>query len=128
MSGNLEIEVVRQNENYVVVALRGEATFAHANEMKKVLLGEAQVRGRKGMILECQDLSYMDSAALGMVVAAHSILNRKQGRLILTGLRRELVAILDVARLRKLIPNAGTIAEATQELEDYLGIPPYEET
>lgn len=126
MNQKLEIETVREGQHYVVIALRGEATFGQADEMKKVLLGAAQVRGRKGMIIDCQDLTYMDSSALGIIVAVHSVLNRKQGRLVLARVHRDLIAILDVSRLRKLIPNTRTMAEATMEIEDYLGIAPDE--
>jgi anti-anti-sigma factor len=127
MTKDLEIEVTRENAHYAVITLRGEATFTYVNTFKKKLLGAAEVRGRRGMILDCRDLTYMDSSALGIIVAVHTTLNRKNGRLILAEPQRGIISILDVSRLRKLIPNTKSLKQATRDMEDFLGIPPHEE-
>lgn len=121
MKKNLEIETIREDPTCAVIALRGEATFADTEKMKRALLGAAEARERKGVILDCSALTYLDSSGLGIIVAVHTTLKRKEGRLILAGMQPGLISILDVSRLRKLIPVKKTVEEATEDLRAFLG-------
>lgn len=120
MKTNLKIQTIRETPDYAVIALRGEATFADTDEMKAVLLGAAEPHGRRGLILDCTELTYLDSSGLGVIVAVHTTFKRKQGRLILAGMQPGLTSILDVSRLRKVIPVKKNLEEAAEDMEGFL--------
>jgi len=127
MKTELKMDTVRDAGDYVVIAIRGEATFADSDRMKRTLLGEAEASGRRGIIIDCSDLGYLDSSGLGIVVALYTTLKRKQGRLILAGMQPTLISVLEASRLRKLIPNTRSLEEATEDMHNFLGKPQYEE-
>jgi len=127
MKSELLIETVKDVGDYTVIAIRGEATYADSDRMKKSLLGDADTNGRRGIIIDCTDLSYLDSSGLGIVVALYTTLKRKQGRLILACMQPTLISVLEASRLRKLIPNTRSLEEATEDMHNFLGTPQYEE-
>lgn len=86
------------------VALKGRLTFAENGEFRDVLtrLGEGSA-GR--VVLDLEQVEFIDSAGLGMLLHARHLVQGRKGELALTGARDQVGRMLELARFYDLFAN-----------------------
>jgi anti-sigma B factor antagonist len=88
----------------LVVDLSGRLTLGPEVEVLRAeLLGQVD-RGERRLLLNCEGLTYIDSAGVGELVSAYSAVVRRGGELKLLKPGGRLREVLQITRLDTLIP------------------------
>lgn len=74
------------------------------------------------VILDVTEVPFMDSAALGAVMALHTSCQRQQRKYAVVGASERLRTLFDVAGVSKILVTYPTLAEAQEKLSSGLGI------
>ena len=70
--------------------------------------------GVRKVLLNFDEITYIDSAGLGMIVSKYITLNKRDGHLKLCKLHTRSFRVLDITRLLTIIPSFESEAEALQ--------------
>ncbi len=94
--------LTHQRENDLdIVKFSGRLVMADAADARENL--KAIVEGGKGkLILDLTDLTFIDSSGCAVLISAFKAVRAKDGRMILTGLSRNVQALLELTRLNEI--------------------------
>lgn len=70
-------------------------------------------QGDRRFVLDATGLEYLDSAAVGALVASLSNVKKAGGELRLAGASPRIMRVFQITGVDKLIPSFATVAEAT---------------
>ena len=100
-----------------VVALKGRIVLGEGSsalrERIKSLVGD----GKKKIVLNMANVTYIDSAGLGTLVAAHISVKKQGTTLLLSDLGNKFHEVLQITRLLTVFSVFATEAEAISSLE-----------
>ena len=97
----------------VIIDLSGKITLGDGGDvMLKDKVRSLLQQGRKKLIMNLGDVSYVDSAGLGELVRAHSATKNGGGELKLFNLTRRLRDLMVLTALAKVIETCETEAQA----------------
>lgn len=102
------VRTVAQDEWRALVALSGDLDIANASQLREELDAHLDA-GRRVLRVDAAGVKFMDSTAVGALVAANTRCRELHGSLILTGVGRPLARLLQVAGLDRilLVDTAG---------------------
>lgn len=101
----------------LIVTLSGEMDH-HASDLARRKIDDAyHVQGALHIIFDCQQLDFMDSSGLGLIMGRYKTASSMGGRVALTGVSPKLDRIFALSGLYKIIQKAPAAAEAIQLLE-----------
>lgn len=83
----------------LVVVLKGRLTFGPDSRNLEEMLSTVAKEGAKKVVLDLGGLSYMDSAGLGTVVKAMTVIKQAGGNLRLAGATPFILSLFKMARL-----------------------------
>lgn len=95
----MEIQV---KENYILAMPTGEIDIVNADEFKQEMVALYD-REQKNIVFDCKDLAFLDSTALGVLVAINNHMIRNDHRIAMYGLRSRLVKLFTITGLDKVI-------------------------
>ena len=101
-----------KSEKGVVLYLAGRYDFG-ARKTFKESLGEA-MKEELPIVLDFEQVSFVDSSALGILVIAHQTLKSKKIPLSLVNPQPYVRQVLDLANVAKMIPIYQAIGEVPQ--------------
>ena len=107
----------RQNGDFAVLDLEGRFDFGARSDFKDAL-DRVQTAGSRYIILNLQDIVFVDSSALGLLVVAHQNLKLKEGRIGLVNPQPYVRQILDLANVPRMIPVYHSVDEAQAGMTD----------
>jgi anti-sigma B factor antagonist len=96
------VETTTSDEWRAVVVLRGEFDVANAGDVRAELARHLD-EGRRVIRVDVRGVGFMDSTAIGELVAASQRCRSDHGSLILTGVPRRLQRLLTVAGLDQVL-------------------------
>jgi anti-sigma B factor antagonist len=111
----LEI-TTRRYRRFEVVALHGELDLAGAAELRSHLR-EACKTNNDRQILDLEDLAFIDSTGLSILVEFHLKTKAAGGGLILTGVQPAVARVFGITGLHNELRTADGLADAATELE-----------
>lgn len=88
------------------VQISGELDAALAPRLAAELSAHLQA-GRRYLRLELSGVTFIDTSALSVVLAAHNELLRERGTLVLTGVRRPVSRLLELTELDRVLFVGG---------------------
>jgi anti-sigma B factor antagonist len=103
---------VRYEPEYVLITLAGEVDFAAVASLRERLFALA-VSGRP-MVADLDRVSFIDAAGLGLLAGAARCAARHGASLYAVCARRQTRRLFLMTKLDRVIPLAGTIAEALE--------------
>jgi anti-anti-sigma factor len=103
---------VRCEPEYVLITLAGEVDFAAVASLRERLFALA-TRGRP-MVADLDQVSFIDAAGLGVLAGAARRASVYGASLYVVCARRQTRRLFRMTKLDRMIPLAGTIAEALQ--------------
>jgi anti-anti-sigma factor len=107
----------RAGEN-VVASVRGEIDLHNSPELRDVLLnkliGEASAPPKK-LVLNLEQVPYMDSSAIAVLVESLRKVQRGGGKIYLTNLQPRVKGLLEIARLNAIFVIAASEDEALKK-------------
>lgn len=101
----------RQAGSVVVLDLGGRLTSDSTGRLKDKV-ASLLFQDQKQILINLAELSYMDSAGLGEMVAAHSSASRQGGRIKLTNVGKRIEDLLVLTRLLTVFDVHDTEEEA----------------
>jgi anti-sigma B factor antagonist len=92
----------RQVEGVTIVDLRGRIDFGDGSTRLRDILGDLVKRGKTKVLLNMQDVDFVDSSGIGEMVRGHVQLAKIDGQLKLVNLSKHVTMLLQVTRLNKV--------------------------
>jgi anti-sigma B factor antagonist len=95
-----------------VLDLSGKITLGEGDALLKDKLHSLLHRGKKSVLLNLADVSYVDSAGLGALVSAYTTVTREGGSLKLVNVTKKLQDLLAITKLLTVFESFDGEAEA----------------
>jgi anti-sigma B factor antagonist len=89
----------RQIGDISVLDISGKITLGEGSATIRRAIRELIDGGQRKIVLNLEDVDYIDSSGIGELVAAHSVVETAQGELKLLNLTRRVRDILQITRL-----------------------------
>ena len=111
-TGTSLVPSARREGGAVVASIRGEIDLHNSPELRNALLHIATTAAPKRMILNLDQVPYMDSSAIAVLVETLQKLRKTGGKLYLTHLQPRVKGLLEIARLDSIFVLAKDEEEA----------------
>jgi anti-sigma B factor antagonist len=108
---DLGIDVSERGRD-TVLALAGDIDIHSAPQVREQLAG-LLAAGRTCVVVDLSGVNFLDSSALGALVAAHRELSDAGGRLKLAAARPHVLKVFRITRLSDVIPLYDSVEAAT---------------
>ena len=110
-------EPVGENGDIMSLAITGDLTAENCDYLLKCI--ESQIEdGYDKLILNCEDLSYISSLGLGMLVRVHSRMKKIGGDVRLANLHGTVAEIFRVVKLDRVFQIYPTVEEAAASFDE----------
>ena len=100
-----------------VVALKGRIVLGEGSSSLRERIKSLLVDGKRKIVLNMANVTYIDSAGLGILVAAHVSAKKEGTPLHLSDLGNKLHEVLQLTRLLTIFSVYGTEAEAVKSFK-----------
>ena len=102
----------RETGSVTVLDLSGKITLGDGDTLLKDKLHSLLHRGKKNVLLNLSNVSYVDSAGLGALVSAYTTVTREGGSLKLANITRKLQDLLSITKLLTVFETFDSEDEA----------------
>lgn len=97
------IEIYNENEGNLLLNLQiKDANMGYADEFKTAIIDFFNNHGKKRIIINMEDVEYIDSSFLGALVSALKYVLPFKSDIILVGLRKDILNLFALIRLDKV--------------------------
>ncbi len=110
-----------------VLDLSGKITLGEGDALLKDKLHSLLHRGKKTVLLNLAEVSYVDSAGLGALVSAYTTVTREGGSLKLANVTKKLQDLLSITKLLTVFESYDDEARSAAQLQE-LGNHSHEES
>lgn len=107
---------LKKNDNIYVIELDGELDLYNAYKVKTLYAKMAE-KGINSIILDLENLDYLDSSGLGCMIHIFSDLKKHDGKMSLCHLNGAPKNLIQMTRLDKLFLIADTIEESVEQVK-----------
>ena len=90
-----------------VVAVGGELDLSTSPRLRHLLLDLVRVQGKRELVLDCTDLTFLDSTAVGVLVTVQRDLAADGGRLVVRGASNAARRVFAITGLDRAIVLEG---------------------
>lgn len=101
----------------VVVEISGNVTIGHDAELREAI-GQALEDGARNILLDMRRVTRLDSSGVGELVAAHTTVRGRGGRLLVAELPPRAARVLQITRLIGVIELFDRIDDALAVLAE----------
>src|SRR4029077_7012354 len=110
---SLGMEIAERNDGKVTVLnVSGKITLGEGDMLLKDKLHSLLNQGRKDVLLNLAQVSYVDSAGLGAIVGAYTTMTREGGSLKLANVTGKLQDLLSITKLLTVFDTFDSEEEA----------------
>lgn len=92
---------LREKNNFVFLDLKGEIDVYTSPKLKEKVIEEIE-KGIKNLIINLQEVSYIDSTGLGILIGALKRIKEREGKLYLIFSSTRLNRIFEITGLNKI--------------------------
>lgn len=96
----MQYQLDQQNDAYVV-RLSGDFTFSDNGRFRNLLMSLREVKARS-LMLVMDKLSFIDSAALGMLLLLHDEATRQQMKVTMSGVNGQIKKMLQLSNFDEI--------------------------
>ena len=107
----MEIEE-RKLENVVILDLKGKLTIGEGDELLKETINNLMQQGHRNLLLNLENVPYVDSAGLGGIVHTYTTVSRQGGKLKLVNLTKRITDLLAITKLLTVFETFESEADA----------------
>ncbi|MCU0587131.1 MAG: STAS domain-containing protein [Syntrophobacteraceae bacterium] len=105
----------KRMEGIVVLSVRGRIDSNTSDEFEKMLLSRVQA-GENRLILDFQELDYISSAGLRVLLKATKELKKTSGQMCLCSIRDYIQEVLDMSGFSSFLPIHPDLGESLRGL------------
>ncbi|RJX19692.1 MAG: anti-sigma F factor antagonist [Ammonifex sp.] len=109
----LDLETVGE---VLVAKLRGELDLKTAGELRQGLDRALDGFTVRHLVLDLENVSFMDSTGLGVVLGRYKRLAGAGGKLVVLGLQPPVRRVLDLSGVLRIVPEFNTLKQAVEAL------------
>ena len=113
------VSIVRRDHAFIVTLTTDEFQGEVANELFATLTAAISEAESPRIVLDLSNVTFVDSLSLGTLVKIAGDLSRRQGKLMISGVRDPVRRTLALTRLTKLFQLYKTADEALIELSEH---------
>ena len=95
-----------------ILDLKGKITLGEGDEVLKDKINSLILQNRKRILLNLEDVPYIDSAGLGEIVRTYTTVSRQGGQLKLVNLTKRITDLLSITKLLTVFETFDAEAEA----------------
>jgi anti-sigma B factor antagonist len=95
-----------------ILDLKGKITLGEGDEALKDKINSLVHQNRKKILLNLEDVPYIDSAGLGEIVRTYTTVSRQGGQLKLVNLTKRITDLLSITKLLTVFETYETEPEA----------------
>jgi len=95
-----------------ILDLKGKITLGEGDEALKDKINSLIHQNRKRILLNLEDVPYIDSAGLGEIVRTYTTVSRQGGQLKLVNLTKRITDLLSITKLLTVFETFETEPEA----------------
>jgi anti-sigma B factor antagonist len=107
------MEISERNDGKVtILSLAGKVTLGEGDVLLKDKLHSLLNQGRKDVLLNLAQVSYVDSAGLGAIVSAYTTMTREGGSLKLANVTKKMQDLLSITKLLTVFETFDSEDEA----------------
>ena len=107
----------RALENVVVLDLKGKLTIGEGDELLKGTIQKLMDQGHSNLLLNLEDVPYVDSAGLGEIVRTYTTVSRQGGSLKLLNLTKRITDLLAITKLLTVFDTFESEADAVSSFQ-----------
>lgn len=97
-----------------ILDLRGKITLGEGDELLKDKVNSLVNQGRKKIILNLENVPYIDSAGLGEIVRTYTTVSRQGGSLKLLSLTKRIQDLLSITKLLTIFETFDSESDAVR--------------
>ena len=109
------VPAARKEGDAVVAQIRGEIDLHNSPDLRRAILDVLLAAKPTRLVLNLQQVPYMDSSAIAVLVESLQKLRKTGGKLCLTNLQPRVKGLLEIARLDSIFVLAADEAEALKK-------------
>lgn len=113
----MNVEIKYQSKS-LIARLNGELDHHTAKIAKEKLQGEIERDLAKNIVLDFKDIRFMDSSGIGMILGRFKEIEKKGGKLVISGMNETVNKIFSFSGLQKIIKSYDTIDGAIASLKE----------
>jgi anti-sigma B factor antagonist len=98
----------------IVLDLKGKMTLGEGDELLKDKINSLLQQGHKKVVLNLEDVPYLDSAGLGEIVRTYTTISRQGGSLKLLNLTKRITDLLSITKLLTVFETYDSEADAVR--------------
>lgn len=111
----MKIDLKKHNRT-LIVKLYGEIDHHFTEHIRDKVDREFFKQNCQNILLDFNDISFMDSSGIGMIIGRYKLTEEKAGKMYAFGLKDNVKRIFDISGLNKLIKCFNTEDEAINNL------------
>ena len=105
---------VKEFYNAVIISFVGEVTGGHKNEEFSAALHKFLGEGKKNVVVDLAETTYMDSSGIGMLISGYTTMKNGGGSLKLARLTDKIESLLVITKLNSIFETFETVEAATK--------------
>ena len=110
------MEVIEKKQDGIcILTLRGRLDASSSSEFRETILQIIE-DGTTRVILDCQNLEYISSAGLRVVLEATKEIKRNDGKIMLCALQDYIKEVFEIAQFDAFLPIGDTLEEAIKTI------------
>ena len=102
----------RSAGDVTVLDLKGKMTLGEGDELLRDKINSLIQQGRRKVVLNLEDVPYIDSAGLGEIVRTYTTITRQGGSLKLLNLTKRITDLLSITKLLTVFETYDSEADA----------------
>ncbi|SEO36377.1 anti-sigma F factor antagonist [Propionispora vibrioides] len=103
-------------QGVLIVQIEGELDMHGADKFRETIDTALDACGAKNMILDLQDVSFIDSSGLGVILGRYKRLSALDGRILAVHVQPQVAHILELSGLLKIIEVYPSQTDALAQL------------
>jgi anti-sigma B factor antagonist len=101
-----------------IMHLSGKFIGGEETDELKSLLSELAEKGENKLIINLADVTYLNSTALGVLIASHANFTKREGKIVLCNVSKSIENIFVITKLSLVFNIADNLEEAINSLSN----------
>jgi anti-sigma B factor antagonist len=101
-------------DDVTILDLKGKMTLGEGDELLKDKVNSLVSQGHKKIVLNLEDVPYIDSAGLGEIVRTYTTVSRQQGKLKLLNVSKRVYDLLVITKLLTIFDSYDSEEDAVR--------------
>ena len=108
---------IRKNKEVYIVDITGEMDLYNSYKLKE-LVAKMLERSVQGIILNMEEVEYIDSSGIGALIYISSTLKKQNVRLFITNIHGSVKKVIELTKLMGFFPITNSLEETLQKVAD----------